>query len=421
MYEFRFNFEDNKKISHNQEMIEPNTPVATNSKKAKQQNDDEGNYDEGSITSYENPALNLPKSIINRVNALKNIQLKMVNIETKFYEELHQLECKYSQMFEPLFDERNKIVVGEYEPTGDEIKWPYEDIFKENDQDLADELKDKANLNEQSGATTTQDDLKGIPGFWLQAFKNTDIIGEMIQEHDEQVLQHLVDIRCKMNNQKPFGYILEFHFEANEFFSNRVLTKSYDLAIDLNQDDKDPLSYDGPIIYKCQGCTINWLEGKDVTVKLVKKKQKHKGTGTIRVVTKEEKQDSFFNFFDAPTEDGYRPSYRHYIDPNVKDDEDIDDELEQLCEADFELGHFFKEFMIPKAVLYFTGELVDEANSFDEGDYDEEDEDFDDDEHDEDDYIQDLSSIKGEEDNSSKSKNKNKNKPSQLTQRNVKK
>lgn len=37
-----------------------------------------------------------------------------------------------------------------------------------------------------------------------------------------------------------------------------------------------------------------------MTVKLIKKKQKHKQKGATRFVTKEVKNDSFFNFFDPP-------------------------------------------------------------------------------------------------------------------------
>jgi hypothetical protein len=32
-------------------------------------------------------------------------------------------------------------------------------------------------------------------------------------------------------------------------------------------------SYDGPDFHKCQGCKIDWKEGKNVTVKTIKKKQ----------------------------------------------------------------------------------------------------------------------------------------------------
>ena len=42
---------------------------------------------------------------------------------------------------------------------------------------------------------------------------------------------------------------------------------------------------------------IEWLEGKNVTVKMVSKKQKNKKTGQTRTVQKEEPTHSFFNFF----------------------------------------------------------------------------------------------------------------------------
>lgn len=44
-------------------------------------------------------------------------------------------------------------------------------------------------------------------------------------------------------------------------------------------------------------CEIEWHKGKDVTVKTIKKKQKHKGRGIVRTVTKQVPTDSFFNFF----------------------------------------------------------------------------------------------------------------------------
>lgn len=47
-------------------------------------------------------------------------------------------------------------------------------------------------------------------------------------------------------------------------------------------------------------CTIAWTKGKNVTLKTIKKKQKHKGRGTVRTVTKTVPNDSFFNFFTPP-------------------------------------------------------------------------------------------------------------------------
>merc|ERR1712112_665156 len=90
-----------------------------------------------------------------------------------------------------------------------------------------------------------------------------------------------------------------------------------------------------------------------------------------RTIEKKIKADSFFNFFDPP------------IVPSLEDGaEEMDEETEQLLAADLEIGHFFRDRIIPRAVLYFTGEALEEDDDYDE---EEEDEDGDDDDDDEDD------------------------------------
>ena len=106
--------------------------------------------------------------------------------------------------------------------------------------------------------------------------------------------------------------------------------------------EDDPFSFEGPEIFKCKGSTINWKEGKNLTVKTVKKKQKHKSKGNVRTITKQVKNDSFFNFFDPP--------------PIPDDpDADVDPETQDLLTADFEIGHYIRDRIIPRAVLFFTG------------------------------------------------------------------
>ena len=92
------------------------------------------------------------------------------------------------------------------------------------------------------------------------------------------------------------AFTLHFHFHPNDFFTNTVLTKEYHMKCEPSEDD--PFSFEGPEIYKCTGCAVNWKQGKNLTVKTVKKKQKHKSKGNVRTVTKTVKNDSFFNFFD---------------------------------------------------------------------------------------------------------------------------
>merc|ERR1712020_513054 len=95
----------------------------------------------------------------------------------------------------------------------------------------------------------------------------------------------------------------------------------------------------------------------------------HKSKGNVRTITKQVKNDSFFNFFDPP--------------PIPDDpDADIDPETQDLLTADFEIGHYIRDRIIPRAVLFFTGEALEE-DDFDEeedeedGEEEEDDPDFD--------------------------------------------
>jgi nucleosome assembly protein 1-like 1 len=196
---------------------------------------------------------------------------------------------------------------------------------------------------------------KGIPEFWLTIFKNVDMLQEMVQEHDEPVLTALTDVKVTFsdgsNQSSPMGFKLHFYFEPNEYFTNSELTKEYEMK--CAPPEGDPFSFDGPEIYRCKGCAINWKQGKNLTVKTVKKKQKHKSKGNVRTITKQVKNDSFFNFFDPP--------------PLPEDPEaEVDAETQELLTADFEIGHYIRERIIPRAVLFFTGEALEED------DYDEE-------------------------------------------------
>jgi len=202
----------------------------------------------------------------------------------------------------------------------------------------------------------------------LQVFKNSDVLSELIKEQDEPVLKHLIDVRITMQDEaQQKGFTIEFEFTPNEYFTNTILTKSYELR--TGPDEHEPLSYEGPEIVKSKGCTIQWNKGKNVTVKMVKKRQKHKNRGTIRVVTKEVQTDSFFNFFTPPT-------VPEELDAELEDTDEV-----RMLAADFEIGHMLRDSIVPKAVLYYTGEAGDEED----GDFDEDEEDEDDDEDDDED------------------------------------
>ncbi|XP_076471509.1 nucleosome assembly protein 1-like 1 isoform X2 [Babylonia areolata] len=306
----------------------------------------------GSISAFIH---SLPKVVQRRLKALKKLQNEVISVESQFYREVHELECKYAASYASIFEKRSAVVKGRHEPTEEECDWP-SDEEKEDDEDeakLADELKKKATVTDAKEEDATQEDVKGVPGFWLTIFKNVDLLQEMVQPHDEPILNHLWDIRAKLSEEETKGFTLEFHFEPNEYFTELVLTKQYTMRFE--QDPTDPFGYEGPEIVKCVGCPITWNKGKNVTVKVVKKKQKHKGKGLTRTVTKTVQNDSFFNFFNPPEV------------PEGENEDDLDDDMDALLAADFEIGHFIRERIVPRAVLYFTGEAMD-------SDYEEEDE-----------------------------------------------
>ncbi|KOB77114.1 Nucleosome assembly protein isoform 1 [Operophtera brumata] len=205
---------------------------------------------------------------------------------------------------------RSQIVNGSYEPTEEECQNPWRDETEEEDLAKAvanaaiteGENKDKPPAIEDAKPAEPPMDpnVKGIPDFWYTIFRNVSML---LQMHED-----------------PIGFKLEFHFAPNDYFTDTVLTKEYSMK--CKPDEETPLEFEGPEIYSCKGCEINWKKGKNVTVKTIKKKQKHKSRGSVRTVTKS-------------------------------------------------IGHYIRERVVSRAVLLYTGEGLDED---DDDDYEEEEE-----------------------------------------------
>lgn len=299
----------------------------------------------------------LPPQVKRRIKSLKKIQLESTRIEADFYKEVQDLECRYQNLYQPLYEKRTQIVKGDHEPTDVECEFPSDS--EDDEAELSQEVKDKATIEDEKKEEVKDakpEDVKGIPSFWLTIFKNVEMLAEMVQEADEPVLEKLDDVTVTIHSKPQMGFTINFHFQENDYFTNSVLQKEYEMKCEPMEDD--PFSFEGPEIIKCKGCTIDWKKGKNLTVKTVKKKQKHKNKGNVRTVTKQVKADSFFNFFDPP---------------QVPDDPkaEVDEETQALLTADFEIGHYINERIVPRAVLYFTGEALEEDSDYDEEDSEE--------------------------------------------------
>jgi len=293
----------------------------------------------------------LPAELRRRVNALRKLQLEAVTIETEFYRRVHELEYEYAERMAPLNDKRRQIVNGLHEPNDEEcnITVPFEEVF------LADELQKQEAINKDLPESERPDG-KGISEFWLTVFRNDPALAGTVQSWDEPILKHLTDIQVEITKD-PMNFTLRFHFSPNDYFTNTVLTKEYMMQCKVDPDT--PFEFDGPEIVGCKGCNIDWKAGKNVTVKVVKKKQKHKQKGATRIVSKEVKADSFFNFFEPP------------VIPEGQDEEDMGEEIRQTLQDDYEIGQLLRDRVIPRAVLYYTGEILEEDDDYEDEDDDE--------------------------------------------------
>lgn len=100
----------------------------------------------------------LPAPVRRRIKALKKLQLEATKIEAKFYEEVrhanllkwgkfthvcyvqvHQLECKYHELYTPIYSKRTTITTGDHEPTDAESEWPSDS--EDEDEGLSEEVE----------------------------------------------------------------------------------------------------------------------------------------------------------------------------------------------------------------------------------------------------------------------------------------
>nr|XP_004660987.1 nucleosome assembly protein 1-like 2 [Jaculus jaculus] len=312
----------------------------------------------------------LPVKVKYRVLALKKLQTRVANLESKFLREFHDIERKFAEMYQPLLEKRRQIINAVYEPTEEECEYKpepedcndeemcdeeemhvneegmtpeymneddgYDEGYYDYEIEEEEEEEEEDDNTEASGEENKEEDPKGIPDFWLTVLKNVEALTPLIKKYDEPILKLLTDIKVKLSEPgEPLSFTLEFHFKPNEYFKNELLTKTYVLKSRLGYCDPHP--YRGTAIEYCKGCDIDWNEGKNVTLKTVKKKQKHRVWGTIRTVTEDYPKDSFFNYFSP-----------HGISLNGGDRNE-----------DFLLGHNLRTYIIPRSVLFFSGDAVE--------------------------------------------------------------
>ena len=161
----------------------------------------------------------LPAPVKRRIKALKKLQFTSIEIETKFFEEVYELEYKYHHLYTPLYNKRQLILTGAYEPTDEEAQWPSDD--EDEEADLDKEFNTKAKIVEIKESDKVEEKPPvGVPDFWLTIFKNVSPLSDMVQEHDEPILKHLIDIKTILVEKAMVRTFLQLIFVI---LSNNIL------------------------------------------------------------------------------------------------------------------------------------------------------------------------------------------------------
>ncbi|EGR32850.1 nucleosome assembly protein, putative [Ichthyophthirius multifiliis] len=247
-------------------------------------------------------------------------------LDAELQKKLQQLKFEYEQLSKPIYVRTQQLVEGAI-PTDEELS-NLQKYLKEGENDKLDEEKSQA---------------KPLNEYWLKAMWENDILAVEIKEQDAEPLKSLLKIEYNPISTTLVEVI--FTFGPNDYFTNTVLKK----IVELDEDDE-------PV--KTTGTKIEWKEGKNTTIKITKKTQKIKKLGAKRVVEKETKVESFFNFFDdsEPLKDQDKE--------DAEEDQDFDNDRLNI---DFDIFKTLVDEIIPYSLEYYLG--------VQKGGYDDEDQD----------------------------------------------
>ncbi|RNF12184.1 nucleosome assembly protein [Trypanosoma rangeli] len=274
----------------------------------------------------------LPERLQQRAKVLMHYHEEYEKLRKSFEDKETALRRNYDEVFRPFYDRRKEIVTGVNEPTDEEVAKG----FPSEHEGLVD-IKVAAADDEKT--------IAGLPGFWLRVLHNHVVSDSLIEEYDEPVLKHLMDVRSGVMDGAYGSFAVAFVFEPNEFFQEESLV----LGV-MHKDDGVKIIRSPP----------TWKPGKDVTVETVQKKvggKRGKGATTKTITVP---RDSFFNIFKEPSN----------TDEDDDDEESMDEQVEHLL-------HVLHTRIVPCAVNFYTGEAPDGSSDLDmdsDGSEDEEDE-----------------------------------------------
>ncbi|OBS68203.1 hypothetical protein A6R68_03253 [Neotoma lepida] len=90
-----------------------------------------------------------------------------------------------------------------------------------------------------------------IPNFWVTTFVNHPQMSALLGEEDEEALHYLTRVEVTEFEDIKSGYRIDFYFDENPYFENKVLSKEFHL-----NESGDPSS---------KSTEIRWKSGRDMT------------------------------------------------------------------------------------------------------------------------------------------------------------
>uniref|UniRef100_A0AAY5ELZ1 SET nuclear proto-oncogene b n=1 Tax=Electrophorus electricus TaxID=8005 RepID=A0AAY5ELZ1_ELEEL len=173
-----------------------------------------------------------------------------------------------------------------------------------------------------------------IPNFWVTTFVNHPQVSALLGEEDEEALHYLTRVEVTEFEDIKSGYRIDFYFDENPYFENKVLSKEFHL-----NESGDPSS---------KSTEIKWKAGKDLTKRAGQTQNK---AGKKR---QHEEPESFFTWFTDHSDAGadelgevikddiWPNPLQYYLVPDMDDeegegeDEDEEEEEEGLEDIDEE-------------------------------------------------------------------------------------
>jgi len=269
----------------------------------------------------------LPPIVQYRIQYLRELNEESEALDRQMETEMRAIELKYQELNRPIFLKRRQVVAGEVEPELKPITTPTPSTSSDSTStstSTSTPTPEEPPHKFTSGRPENAENIKGIPEFWLTTLKNCALFDEAITPDDEEALKFLVDISAEMLADEPNSFRLDFHFAANPYFSNDVLSKTYHMDADDNNDPS------GPMCESIDATKVEWKKGKDLVKKQV---------GEIC------EGGSFFMFFNPP---------------NIPEEGEEEEGDVARVEMDFSMANTIRE-MVPNALETYLGEIDEDG------------------------------------------------------------